>query len=470
MGSITEKMANFATQAQFTDLPEKVSHEIKRVVLDSVGCAIVGLSTEKGSIAAKLATKLGGPLESTIIGTKDRVSSANAAFANGETMNALDFDAGSQGGHDTPSLIGGALAIAESCGASGKDLILAIALSLETTARLSGANVERPERGKGQWSPLLGNSVWALAMAVSAGKILNLSQQKMANAIGIAGCICPPNISRKSMDTVPFNMTKYGPSGAVAQTGIISALLAEMGYTGDTDLFNGEYGFWSYTGLEPRGEEVLSDLGVEWYSSRIDYKQYPCGSVLQGVLDKFTKIIEENDFQPDDIEQVRTIPHPVLPNRAGWRGNTLRTPDDYCFHGPYLLACAAHRINPAHWHDPEVKHDPKILDFIKRTSPAVDEKDFGLANPEDPRYSQMTKEPTYTLVVAKGKTFKEMTPYQKGRWTPDEFRATDQELVNKFIDNASRILHPDRAKEAAQTILELEKVKNVAHLIEMVCP
>jgi len=467
MGSITDKMAKFATQVQFTDLPEKVSHEMKRVILDSIGCAIVGSPTEKGSIAAKLATKLGGPLESTIIGTKDRVSSANAAFANGESIHAVDWDSTGPGGHDTPSLIGSALAIAESCGVSGKDLILAVALSYETTARLASITIgaaPRPGKGDMHWSPLVGQSGYTIAAAVSAGKILNLDQQKMANAIGIAGCICPVSMSRNMFQHPPFRMTRYGAAGPAAQAGITSALLAEMGYTGDTELFDGEYSFWRYTGLVPRGEEVLSDLGVEWYSTRITYKLYPCASVLQGVMDKFTRIIEENDFQPDDIEKVGTKPHPVLPYKA-WRENTLRTPDDQCFSGPYLLACAAHRLNRAHWHDPEVRQDPKILDFIKKASPAVDEKDFASGEFGDPRKSTSSME-----MVAKGKTFREETPQQKGRWTPDEFRATDQELVEKFIDNASRILHPNRAKEAAQTLLELEKVGNIAQIIEMVSP
>jgi len=468
MESVTETVANFATQAKFTDLPEKVSHEIKRVVLDSVGNAIYGLSSEKGSIAAKLAAKLGGPPESTIIGTKDKVSSTNAAFANGELINALDFDATSPGGHDVPGLVGGALAIAESCGVSGKDLILAIALSFEISARFKvrfGAIVDNgPEKGKMQFPPVFGQSTYALAAAVSVGKILNLSQQKMANAIGIAGCLCPPNIARKSHETVPFRMTKYGVAGAVSQTGVVSALLAEMGYTGDTDLFDGEYGFWKYIGSEARGEEMLSDLGVEWCSDKIDYKQYPCGNLFAGVLDKFIQIIEENGFQPDDIEQVVAQPHPILQFRA-WGENALRSPDDYYMHGPYAFACAAHRINPAHWHDPEVRHDPRLIDFMQRVTMVLDEKEFGLAKLEDPRANLMRLE-----VVAKGKTFKEKIPHPRGRWTPEEFRFTDQDLINKFTDNASRIIPSNRVNEAAKTTLELEKLGNISHLMEMYSP
>ncbi|MFC1901805.1 MmgE/PrpD family protein [Chloroflexota bacterium] len=282
--TMTDKLANFVVQAQYADLPEEVSHEVKRVLLDSVGCAFGGHSTERGKIAGDLAMRLGGPPESTIIGVKNKVSCTNAAFANGELINALDFDALSAAGHDVPCLISAALALAESCSTTGKNLILAIALSFEISHRLDlkvPPIAEGSDRGKLRWPQVLGQSAATLAVAASAGKILNLDKDKLANAISIAGFICPPNVSRKCMTTAPFRMTKYGPAGAVAQAGITSALLAEMGYTGDTDLFDGEFGFWTYIGQgeweKARGEKVLSDLGVEWYSHMMNYKQYPCG-------------------------------------------------------------------------------------------------------------------------------------------------------------------------------------------------
>ena len=127
-------------------------------------------------------------------------------------------------------------------------------------------------------------------------------------------------------------------------------------------------------------------------------------------------------------------PHPVFQFRA-WNENTLGSPEDYCFNTPYLISCAVHRINPAHWHDPEVRNDPRIRDFMQKVSTVVDEKDFALAKIEDPRANLMRVE-----VVAKGKIIKEKIPYPRGRWTPEEFRNTDTELVKKFTDNASRII------------------------------
>ena len=281
MGKMTEKLADFVTTVQFSDLPQEVTHGMKRVVLDSIGCAINGLSTDRGEVAVKLARKLGGPPESTIIGTNDKVSCVNAAFANGELTNALDFDA-LGAGHDAPFLIPAALALGESISTPGKNLILAIALGFEIAGRLKSGQAtpiaEGPERGKLQWRAVNGHSVSVLAAAASAGKVLNLNQEKMANAIGIAGCICPPNIFRKWMDTAPVRMTKYGSPGWGAHVGVTSALLAEMGYTGDTDLFDGQYGFWRYTGIEEwKTEEALEGLGTKWWGHQMGFKQYPCG-------------------------------------------------------------------------------------------------------------------------------------------------------------------------------------------------
>ncbi|MFC1901804.1 hypothetical protein ACFLX3_02630 [Chloroflexota bacterium] len=184
------------------------------------------------------------------------------------------------------------------------------------------------------------------------------------------------------------------------------------------------------------------------------------------MLDRFIQLIEGNNFQPEDIEEVVAQPHPVVQFRA-WRENTLRTSEDYCFYSPYLFACAAYRITPARWHDPEVRNDPKIRDFMQRVrfSSIIDEEDYVLAQLEDPKAFLMRIE-----LTARGKKFKEKIPYAKGRWTPDEFRNTDEELVKKFSDNASRVLTSDRAQQVAKTILELEKLDNVGRVMEALTP
>lgn len=289
MDVIVEQFSDFVRKVNFNDLPGDVVHEMKRVVLDSIGCAILGRLTSRGKIAANLARRLGGPRESTVIGTSDMVSCSNAAFANGESMNALDFDAISHiGRHDVPTVISGLLALAESAGVSGRDLILGTAIAFEISGRVklaAGSLTTTGSKGdKISWPEVSAVAEGAsLGVAAGGGKILNLDKEQIANAIGIAGYICIPPTMRKYMDTAPVRMLKYGPAGWGAQAGVTAALLSMMGYTGDTDLFEGDYGFWRYMGKN-KGEwaielvsKSLKSLGTRWFAHKISYKQYPCG-------------------------------------------------------------------------------------------------------------------------------------------------------------------------------------------------
>jgi 2-methylcitrate dehydratase PrpD len=91
--------------------------------LDAVGCALGGLSSDKDKIAVRLANRLSGPSEATIIGTGDRVSSYGAAFANGELIQALDYDGLTYPAiHVIPYVLAAPLALAEYRHASGKNL------------------------------------------------------------------------------------------------------------------------------------------------------------------------------------------------------------------------------------------------------------------------------------------------------------------------------------------------------------
>jgi len=214
MEDIMGTVVNFTHGVRFSDLPNYVIHEMKRVILDSIGCAVGGLLTERGKIATELATKLGGPSESSIIGTQNKVSCANAAFANGELINALDYDAIARvTGHATPSLIATVLALGERSGISGKDLILAAALGFEISARLGSAaalsSVGLGQDDKLQWLEVSGNSVVTLAVATAASKVLDLDKQKMANAIGLSGCICPPNVDGRFKRAVPMRSKPF---------------------------------------------------------------------------------------------------------------------------------------------------------------------------------------------------------------------------------------------------------------------
>lgn len=264
MGGIASKLAEFVAEAQFSDIPEYLVNEVRLLLLDAIGCAIRGHSAECGRISVELARRLGGVAESTIIGANDKVSCTNAAFANGQLMSALDYHPmGTM--HDVPSIVAAPLALVGKTSTSGKNLILAIVLGLEITRRIAYA------------APLEGISASVFGAAASAGKILQCNQEQLTNAIGLAGYICPPDTVMKFITTRPTRMVKYGPTGWIAQAGVTSALLADMGFTGDTEVFETEWCYWKFTGKsEWDTANVLNDLGTKW-QTHIEFKLYPGG-------------------------------------------------------------------------------------------------------------------------------------------------------------------------------------------------
>jgi len=182
-------------------------------------------------------------------------------------------------------------------------------------------------------------------------------------------------------------------------------------------------------------------------------------------LDSFIHIIQENNLNPAEIDKVVVTPCAVSVNRL-WLENELRTEDDFGFHAPYLIACAAHRIKSKDFHNPEIRQDPEIRQFMEKVT--VSDKghdDYGLAILKDP-VSLVTS----VEVWANGESFKHTSQYPSWSWHPEKFRATDEDLVGKFSEIVSRFLPSRKVEKAADSLLNLEEIENVNDVIEMLNP
>ena len=160
---------------------------------------------------------------------------------------------------------------------------------------------------------------------------------------------------------------------------------------------------------------------------------------------------------------IKAQPHPMAQFAYAWE-NVLTTEEDYCFHLGYLLSCAVHRIKPSFWHDEKTKQDPRIRDFMKslKLEIVIDEKDFAHAKRIDPASYQMRVE-----VLAKGRVIKGVNTYLKGTWEPEDLRNTDEELIEKFVRNVSKVVANDRALKISEAIFALEEFDGVNQLVEI---
>lgn len=466
MSNISQELASFAVDTKYEDLPASVVDEAKYLLLDSIGCALSSTTTDRGKMSIALARRLGGPPESSIIGIGDKVSYSSAAFANGELINTTDYDALMPGGHAPPYIIPPPLAIAENIEASGKDLILAMALGFEIAGRVSGAlrkpggGFKGPEGKEFDWGTREGQAYSNFGAAAGASKLLKFDRDKMINALGIAGHLCQVLTHVRYSFSEHRHMTKYGVPGWQNTGAINAVLLAEMGYMGDTTIFNPEHGFWKFCGYEYWNPDGITEgIGKKWIFTRVAYKPYPCCRMLHGAVDCLYSIIDPNNLMPEEIESIKAYCHPTV-ELPCFTNHEVANIVDAQFNPKYVLSVVAHRIKiGVEWLDEETMRDPKILEFMKKVS-CQSHPDYG---------KQFLKDPTISLnkveVVAKGKTYIEERKHVRG--TPGtDVQMTREELVEKFTHNAARILTREQIESVVNSLLNLEKLANVSELMK----
>jgi 2-methylcitrate dehydratase PrpD len=443
MPTNVELLAEFTANTHFKDLPSAVVHESKRLLVDSIGCALAGYSHPKGLIGVKYAATLGPGApgqQATILPTGERVAAIGAAFANGELINALDFDAVLPPGHVSPYVIPPALAAAEGAHACGRDLLVAVAIAHEMTNRIGKSMDSLRDTKDGKSSPpaVFGFSSTVFGAAASVAKIRGHSRDVIANALGIAGSMSPVNSQWSWSVHMPTATVKYGVAGAVTQAAMAAASLAELGHTGDIQLLDdGEHGYRRMIGSERwMPERIAAGLGREWFfPAEQVYKVYPHCRILAAPLDVLRDIVDSNDIKPFEIESIKAWVEGFVMEPL-WLNREIEHVTQAQFSMSHGLSLGAHRIPPGKaWQMPEVVQDPSVLALMHKVEYEV-HPDYARMLDENP-----SSRPTRIEVRARGRTFVGERRYPKGGRTPDEATyVTDDELAAKFISNAEGVL------------------------------
>ncbi len=451
MSDIIGELARFTLETRYEDLPEPVVHTTKNLILDSIGCALAGITTDPGKMAITLAKMLGGTPECSIIGTGDKVSITNAVLANGQLLNALDFDTVMAGGHTPPYVIPTELAMAERVGASGKDLIAATALGFEIAVRISNATPPPMQFvGKDKtfrYAAREGYAKTNFGAAAGAGKLLGLNAKQMVHALAASGHLSQVLTWSRINYSIPRNLSKYGFPGWQNTGAIIAVLLAEMGFSGDVNLLDdAEHGFAEFAGYESwNPENITKGLGDTWSFNQVGFKPYACCTILHRCIDCFSQLLQEHHLHPEEIESVTASCSPTV-NAALFTNREMNNIVDLQFGMPYVMAMVAYGVETGvDWQDWNRLTEPRIKKFAEKVTLVGDPK-FG-----DTHLSSVT-------VVARGKTFKQELPGPTAR-------LTDQELVEKFRHNAARNLTQDKIDRAVGIFLALEKTDKISQLM-----
>jgi 2-methylcitrate dehydratase PrpD len=270
-------------------------HEAKRSLLNFFATALGSAHDPAVSIALRTLLPFSGPATSAIIGRTEQLDAMGAAFVNAISANLLDFDDTHPDTiiHPAAPVAAPVIALAEARKLPGRDVLTAFVLGVEVECRIG--NAVSPRHYARGWH--ITSTCGIFGAAAACAKLLGLSAEGIANAIGVAASQSAGNV--ENLPTAAKNVSV----GNAARNGLLAALLAQEGYEAAPRAIEGPLGWARAMGDEPDLERLLGGLGRTWEISKNTYKPYPAGIVFHAVIDACFKL-RSRIKQIDQIEMV----------------------------------------------------------------------------------------------------------------------------------------------------------------------
>ena len=455
--TLSYRIAEFIYNLDLSDIPSDVQEKAKLLLLDTLGIMMATYDFIDVKRVINVAKLISGDGRSTVIGHNYKTSPMSAAFANATMAHSVDYDDTHLGSviHQSCIVIPTALAVGEECGSSGEEILEAIIGAYEVNARLGMvAPAKFHLRG---FHPT--SVVGVFGAALTASKLMGLSIEEMANALGLAGSMAAGVIQC----IVEGVWVKPIHAGLGSFAGILAAYLAKEGCKGPREIFEGKSGFFN---TYMHGEELDFDaatrgLGETWETLNISIKPYPTCHATHSSIDAAREIREKYRLSPEDIKEFTcyvpklTIDLVVEP----WE-EKINPSDPYGakFSLPYTVIVALKNGWVGLWDfTEEAIKNPDILKHTPKVK-GIWEKSYD-------RYGRTVLPAKAVVNTVDGKTYQVEVINHKG--TPGN-PMTKEEVITKFMDNTKFSKYKDIGKELTDKVLNLEKynVKDIAALLE----
>jgi 2-methylcitrate dehydratase PrpD len=445
----TAALARFVAETTFERLPDEVVHEAKRIVLDTLGCALAGtrLAPEIAQPVLALADSLGGRPEATIWVAGTRTSAAVAAFTNATLVHTIDYDDTHARAltHTSSIIVPTAMALAERTGASGRAVIAALVAGYEATVRVGAAVMPTHYQ---YWHSTATNGTFGAAAV--AGKLLGFDADRLDQALSIAADQAAGLIS-----CIAFgDITQSAHSGFAALKGLLGAELIAHGAVGPRGLLEYERGYARAYSQAPKLEAITDGLGERYSILDNAVKFFPSILASHTPITAVLRLVRQHDLRPEQVARVEERTYRTA--ATTFCNPDPQTPLAARLSIPYCLAVAIiDRAVGFPQFTPERMADQAVRQLMARISVVAD--------PElEPLYPE--KFPAVlTIETTDGRVLRDEQYYPKG--FPQD-RLSDAELEEKFRTLAGQVLPPRQVDALAAAIWRLDALPDVRPLVK----
>lgn len=436
--SLAQRIARYAVNLEYDDIPEEAVHIVKQRLVDSIGCALGALNEDPVKWGRKFAETL--PLgNATIWATNVKVTPDVAAFVNGTAVRYFDFNDGyiaKELAHPSDT-IAPCMAVAEAEGASGKELILSVVLAYEIQCRfVDAANLYK--RGWDHVNYVL------MGATVAAGKLLRLDEDQMTEAINIA---VNSHIAMRQVRAGNLSPWKGSSAANASRNGVFSAQLARCGFKGPSPIFEGEMGFMKQiTGdfeitPEAFGNGQNKDFVILRTLTKLIATQGEQHTAVFATLEAKKQINDLSAIQSIHVDTT-SVAYTILgKDPEKWNPTTRETADHSL---PYTVSRALldGEITP-HSYTMEKIHDPRVRELMKKVTVS-----------EDPELTALFPENIpnrITILLVSGKRVTVQKNVMIGGHRSDSMRMTDEHFVEKY----NKLLAPIYSTGQSDKLLKL---------------
>ncbi|MBV8085792.1 MAG: MmgE/PrpD family protein [Chloroflexi bacterium] len=452
---IAVQIAELATGLRYEALPHEVVAEARRRLLDALGCIVAGVHGEAVEKIREAVRAIGGNDQATAVGERRRTSIDKAALVNCSALRQLDYMDGHPGpypGHACFN-IPPVLATAELAESTGRNVIVGMALGYEMNIRLQmgAGDPDITSHGFGPASNL------GISSAVAMAKMLGLTADQMANAIGIAASHSA-TLDASSRDQLPESKTCA--DGVAAASSAIAVLMARAGLTGPMRVFESEGGYQKAIARRLDTDILLAPL-ERFRIMEVYTKRYNAVKCAQTAAPAALDIASRLPHGWRDIETLR-IGFPERDYQQQSKdADSRRRPEtrDTANHSAVYCVAAAlvdGDLGPRQF-EPDRLHDADILALIDRIELEP--------RPELNQYWPAANPTQATAVAMSGETLDKLVIYSPGH---SQNPLSDAELQTKFRGLCAGKLGPSDIDHIIELCSRLDQLDTIRPLMDII--
>lgn len=304
---LSRELASFAANLKAADIPDNVMNRAEDLLVDWFGSAIAGKGARPVELITQFAQNMGGfdavhAGPSEILVSRKTSSPFLATMANAAASHVAEQDDVHNGSvfHPATIVFPPALACAQALGSSGEELLVAAVAGYEVGIRV-GEFLGRSHYKVFHTTGTAGT----LAAAATVGRLLKLSPEQMLNAFGSAGTQSAGlwEFLRDAADSKQLH------TAHAASTGLMSAYIAQAGFTGAEHILEGKQGLAAGMSSDSDPSKLVDRLGSRWALSETSFKYYASCRHTHPAADALLQVMLANKLAPNDIDKVETLVH-----------------------------------------------------------------------------------------------------------------------------------------------------------------